>query len=161
MKFLQKLNININKSLLLAFAGLGVAVLLIQLLSAPSPENKDLDMASEVFDVDTVIPAGHLLIPIQLSNAESLSSLTGSYSLVDLYASSEKGRKGFKVASSLKLLRAPLNPEQFAVLVREEDSAKIVTQEGPFFVALKNPKENPGKVPKKVVKAPLTIHYGE
>lgn len=161
MKFPQKLNINANKPLLLAFVGLGVTVLLIHLLSNPSTPDKNTEEAADNFNVDTIIPAGHLLIPIQLSNSESLSSMTGSYSLVDLYVSGDKGRKSFKVASSLKLLRAPLNPEQFAVLVREEDSAKIVTQEGPFFVALKNPKEKPAKVPKKIVNVPLTIHYGE
>lgn len=161
MNFLQKLNIKSDKALLLAFLALGGVVLLLELLPSSSKNEKAEDpSSSESFDVDTMIPAGYLLIPLELANSESLASLSGQFSVVDLYTSGEKGRKGHKVASAVKLLRAPLNPQQFAVLVREADGPKIVTQEGPFFVALKNPKESAGDS-KKIVKTPLVIHYGE
>ena len=159
MNFLQRLNIKTDKALLIAFAGLGVAILLLNLFSTPSvPGEVANSQSEERCAVDTMIPAGHLLIPLELSNAESLSSLSGNFSIVDLYVSGDKGKKGFKIASAVKLLRAPLNPQQFAVLVREEDSGKIVTHEGPFFAALKNPKEV-SKV--RATKNPLLIQYGE
>jgi hypothetical protein len=157
MNFLQNLNIKTDKALLLSFVALGVMILLVNLLSPGTPEVHH-EARGENYDVDTMIPAGHLLIPLELSNAESLSSLSGNFSLIDLYASGDKGKKGFKIASGVKLLRAPLNPQQFAVLVREEDSAKIVTHEGPFFAALKNPKE---VLRTKAGKNPLIIQYGE
>lgn len=159
MNFLQKLNIKTDKALLLAFVALGLTVLLIELLS-PEKNKEAPTSAEESFDVDTMIPAGHLLIPLELSNAESLSSLSGQFSIVDLYVSGDKGKKGFKIASAVKLLRAPLNPQQFAVLVREEESSKIVTHEGPFFAALKNPKEA-ARPSAKAGKSPLVIQYGE
>jgi hypothetical protein len=158
MNFLQKLNIKIDKALLIAFLGLGVAVLFINLFSSPSSSELPVATSEETGAIDTMIPAGHLLIPLELSNAESLSSLSGNFSVVDLYVAGDRGKKGFKIASAVKLLRAPLNPQQFAVLVREEDSSKIVTHEGPFFAALKNPKEM-ARV--KATKNPLLIQYGE
>lgn len=164
MNFLQKLKT--DRSLLLAFLALGLVALLLTLLApadTTKPEAAAASAAEEAFDVDTFIPAGHLLIPLQLSNAESLASLSGPFSLVDLYATRENGRKSFKVASAVKLLRAPLNPQQFAVLVREDESAPLVTMEGPFFAALKNPKDIPPTrdTTKKSAKRPLLIHYGD
>lgn len=156
MNFLQKFK-NTDRSLLLAFLALGIAVLALKLFSSEKTETTN-DRSEERFDVDTLIPAGHLLIPLELSNAESLASLSGQFSIVDLYVSGDKGKKGYKIASAVKLLRAPLNPQQFAVLVREEESTKIVTQDGPFFAALKNPKE---VARTKAAKNPLVIQYGE
>jgi len=156
MNFLQKFK-NVDKSLLLAFLALGLVVLMMQIFSSKTPESEPRP-SEESFDVDTMIPAGFLLIPLELSNAESLASLTGQFSVVDLYASGGKERKGYKIAAAVKLLRAPLNPQQFAVLVREEESAKIATHEGPFFAALKNPKEVAKSKPRN---NPLIIQYGE
>jgi len=160
MNYLRKLNIKIDKALLIAFAALGVVVLLLQIFSSSGEKQTIISEEPESFDVDTMIPAGHLLIPLELSNAESLASLSGKFSLVDLYAAGERGKKGFKIASAVKLLRAPLNPNQFAVLVREDESARIVTHEGPFFAALKNPNEAT-KARAKSGKSQLIIQYGE
>lgn len=162
MNFLQKLNLKTDKALLLAFAILGVVVLVQKTgSSAPSQEAQGTTPeATEGFEVDTMIPAGHLLIPLELSNAESLAALSGQFAVVDLYVTGEKSKQGLKIATAVKLLRAPLNPNQFAVLVREEESRKIVTQEGPFFAALKNPKTT-NKAETKNRPIPLTIQYGE
>jgi len=165
MTFLKKLNFvkilkfTEDKYLLYSFVALGVVALIIQLL--PQTDSKEPVSADhEAFDVDTMIPSGHILIPIELSNAESLASLTGQFSVIDLYTVGERDRKGFKVASAVKLLRAPLNPQQFAVLVREEESTKIVTQEGPFFAALKNRDEKTKETNAKSLKKNLIITYG-
>lgn len=158
---LKKLNLREDKTLLFAFIALGVVVLLLELLSTPKSPQVPETTSSENFDVDTVIPAGYILIPIQLSNVESLASLAGQFALVDLYAVGEKGRKGFKVASSVKLLRAPLNPQQFAVLMREQESSKIVTMEGPFFAALKSRDDKSRSGLEQTPKRTLFISYGE
>ncbi|HEY8269805.1 MAG TPA: hypothetical protein VIG33_02885 [Pseudobdellovibrionaceae bacterium] len=161
MNFLQNLNIKIDKTLLIVFVIFGLVIILKSFLPTEKNDDNVKDSSQESFDVDTMIPAGYMLIPLEFSNAESLASLSGQFSIVDLYATSEKGKRGFKVASAVKLLRAPLNPQQFAVLVKEEDSAKIVAMEGPFFAALKNPHEAAKSSAKKSVGNPLIIHYGE
>lgn len=162
MKFLKKLNLKEDKSLLYAFIALGVVALLLETFSASQTQQAEIT-ESESFDVDTMIPAGHLLIPIQLSNAESLASLSGQFSLVDLYAMADKeaNRKSFKVASAVKLLRAPLNPQQFAVLIKEEESSKLVSLEGPFFAAIKNRQDQARSGLEKKPKNKLVITYGE
>jgi hypothetical protein len=159
MNFLKKFGFKEDKTLLYAFIALGVVALLMEVLSSPSHKETE-PVASESFDVDTMIPAGYILIPIQLSNAESLASLTGQFAVVDLYAVGEKGRKGFKVASAVKLLRAPLNPQQFAVLIREQESSKLVTMEGPFFAALKSRSDRSRSGLEKAQKNNLIISYG-
>ncbi|WP_413585325.1 hypothetical protein [Bdellovibrio sp. HCB274] len=91
--------------------------------------------------VDTFIPRGLVLIPLELANAEALSSIMGDMGgVVDLYlASDEKRSGGIIVASRVKLVRAPRNPDQFAVLVREADGRKILQKNGPFFAVVQNP----------------------
>lgn len=93
--------------------------------------------------VDTFIPKGFVLVPLEISNAESLTSLVGDMGgVVDLYLpSNEKQKGGLKVGAKLKLLRAPLNPQQYAVLVRENQSAKLLSFAGPFIAVVQNPDE--------------------
>ncbi|MBC7370030.1 MAG: hypothetical protein H7326_00590 [Bdellovibrionaceae bacterium] len=159
--FLKRFDSKSDKTLLYAFVALGIVALMLHFFSASSSTQEPTSRQEESFDVDTMIPAGFLLVPIQLSNSESLSSLAGQFALVDLYAVGDKGRKGFKVASAVKLLRAPLNPQQFAVLIRENESSKLVTMEGPFFAALKNRSDSSRSGLEKSNKSNLVIHYGE
>lgn len=89
----------------------------------------------------TYIPAGFVLVPIEVANYESLDSILGKFGVVDLYlpATEPRGRPQ-KLAERVRILRAPLNPQHFAVLVAERDSARLVTQTGPFIVVVQNPK---------------------
>ncbi|RYZ80963.1 MAG: hypothetical protein EOP06_24345 [Proteobacteria bacterium] len=160
LSFIKKIKLKEDRTLLYAFVALGIFALMIQLLGGPAKEAGPASNADLAFDVDTMIPAGFILIPIELSNAESLSSLTGQFAVVDLYAASANGKKGFKIASSVKLLRAPLNPQQYAVLMREEESAKLVTMTGPFFAALKNRKDKSRSGLERSTKNNLIISYG-
>jgi hypothetical protein len=88
----------------------------------------------------TLIPAGYVLVPIEVANFESLDSILGKFGIVDLYISSDDPKKrAHKVGEKLKILRAPLNPSRFAVLVRDEDSSKLVSYSGAFTVVVQNP----------------------
>lgn len=90
---------------------------------------------------DTFVPEGFVLVPIEVENHQALDSILGPYGVVDLYASAmESGKKPQLVASRIKILRAPLNPNSFAVLSPSEDAPKLV-RSGQFIVVVKNPKE--------------------
>ena len=90
---------------------------------------------------DTYIPAGFVLVPIQISNLESVDSILGQFGVVDLYAPAPKpGGKPLRLAAHIKMLRAPLNPSQFAVLAREDEAPQLIGHEGAFFVVVQNPK---------------------
>ena len=99
-----------------------------QVAAAASPESPD-----------TVIPKGFVLVPIELKNAESLSALIENFAIVDLYVASGSGKAhGQKVGHHLRLLRAPLNPNTFAVLVPDNQAESIINGSGPLMAVLQN-----------------------
>jgi hypothetical protein len=88
-------------------------------------------------DAATFIPNGFVLVPIEVSNFESLDSILGNYGIVDLYAPGDSPKKRpIKIAERIKILRAPLNPSHFAVLAPEDESDRIVAQPGPLMVVV-------------------------
>ena len=94
--------------------------------------------------VDTFIPLGFVLVPIQLANADSLDSMISTTGVVDLFVPDlKKPGHSKKVAEHIKILRAPLNPNQFAVLVPEKNSGQLVHYEGAYFAVVQNP-QTPG-----------------
>jgi hypothetical protein len=100
----------------------------------PAIKAEDPEVAS------TFIPAGYVLVPIEVANFESLDSILGKFGVVDLYLPSEDPKaRPRKVAERVRILRAPLNPSRFAVLARENDSPRLVSHGGPFTVVVQNP----------------------
>ncbi|MES2964882.1 MAG: hypothetical protein V4760_13405 [Bdellovibrionota bacterium] len=88
----------------------------------------------------TFIPAGFVLVPIEVANYESLDSILGKFGVVDLFKAPEDGRgRSIKVAERVKILRAPLNPSHFAVLVPDSESSRLVSETGAFTVVVQNP----------------------
>jgi len=91
--------------------------------------------------IDTLIPAGTVLIPIEVENSDSLDSILGNKGIVDLHRPARQpGGRNKIVARRVPILRAPLNPQQFAVLAPEKQAKHIVKQPGPFWVVIQNPK---------------------
>ncbi|MCB0362798.1 MAG: hypothetical protein KDD35_08750, partial [Bdellovibrionales bacterium] len=71
--------------------------------------------------IDTLIPHGFTLVPIEVQNSDSLNSILGNKGIVNLLAPPrEEGQKTRLIAQRVPILRAPLNPSQFAVLVPEK-----------------------------------------
>lgn len=107
----------------------------------------------------TFIPEGYVLVPIEVSNYESLDSILGQYGVVDLFVQTpEDDEPSRKVAERVKILRAPLNPSHFAVLVPENESQNLVTFDLPFTVVVQNPNSSGTKFvssPKADVEKPL------
>lgn len=128
-----------NNLMILAFVILG---LISYIATRTTSEPKDTFIL-EPKSVDTFIPRGFSLVPIEVANADSLASLIGDVGgVVDLYlASTEKQKGGLKVGSKLKLLRAPLNPQQYAVLIRDTESSRLLSYTGPFIAVVQNPEE--------------------
>lgn len=119
---------------LITFFALGLTVL-FELVN-PGAQKK-LDPTQ----VDTFIPLGYVLIPIEVQNYESLDSILGSYGIVDLYSVNAAGvRSKSAVVRGIKILRAPLNPNHFAVLSPEARAAQIVGAGSTFNVVVQNPK---------------------
>ncbi len=121
-----------NRVLLIALSAMFLIILLVQL---HTPEEHSANSSASA---DTYIPHGFVLVPIEIQNAESLGSLVGEFAVVDLF----KGPHSQRVGRRLKLLRAPLNPQQFAVLVPEGEVSSLLQTTGPFWAAIQNPTQN-------------------
>lgn len=100
--------------------------------------------------LDTFIPKGFVLVPLEISNLESIEDLIGSYGLADLYPTLQNDRfqsstrsKTFHhlkpLASRVRLIRAPNNSKLFGVLISEEERALILKLSDPVFAVLHNP----------------------
>ena len=102
----------------------------------------DKSQTPDVEAVDTFIPAGFVLVPIEVVNYESLDSVLGRYGVVDLFKTDpQTGERSEKVAARVRILRAPRNPSQFAVLAPESQSQRLVKHGGGFYVVIQNPKQ--------------------
>lgn len=120
---------------------LGLIALLALAILWPRQEQKT--EVQQAVEADTVIPAGFVLVPIELLNFEALSALVGSYAIVDLFApNTDPNQRPRKIGSDLRLLRAPLNPNQFAVLVPENESDLVVSQTTPLIAVIQNRSKN-------------------
>lgn len=136
MKFLNRLRqIYSRKADRLIFATLfiGIAFLVLQSISSTTPV-----VPPPSVEADTVIPAGFSLVPIELENHEALDSLIGIHAIVNLYQSSSLGdQRGRLIGRNLRLLRAPLNPQKFAVLVPSAEVGLFMSG-GRFFASIQN-----------------------
>ena len=111
--------------------------------------------------LDTYIPEGFVLVPIEVKNYESLDLVIGKYGVVDLYQIPGSHLKRPKpVAKAIKMVRSPLNPSVFAVLVPDDEAHIIVKSPGPFQVVVKNPKEEGVKVMREEIKKNRKIIIG-
>lgn len=134
-----------NKPWGLPLAGV-IFTLLVTVISIwnRNPEKIEGTPAPEELDLGMLIPQGHVLIPIQIHNSETVDSVFGQYGFVDLYAIDPQGQpKRSPAIQSVKMVRAPKNPSQFGILVHESQAPKILSQGQSFAVVLLNSK-NPG-----------------
>lgn len=138
------------------------AILFLLILSAialPSSRSQSTETALEP-ETDTTIPQGFVLVPIELENQRSLDSIIGSHAVVNLYKGSQlTDQKGKLVGRHLRLLRAPLNPEQFAVLVPESEVAQFATPAAKFYAVLQNRRALEGATVTRDAKAKRQVEY--
>lgn len=120
--------------------GFAVFLLLLETLRSQANKNSSSPEQVEPYNIDTVIPAGHVLVPLQIQNAENINALLGQMGVVDLWTYDfESRKKSKKIANQVKLIRAPLDPSVFAVMVRDEESKEILEYGDQFYVTVHRP----------------------
>jgi hypothetical protein len=151
-----------NTSLILSVAAIILLTIAYEIDNSLSPhsntksENQELDSES----ADTIIPKGFVLVPIEIQNIDSLNSLVGPYSMVDLFTTSAPNQKpGNRVGRKLKLLRAPLNPQSYAVLVPEKDASTLMASQGPYVAVIQNPNQTTNSEITKKQDRPAAVTY--
>lgn len=144
-----------NKILLISFV---VFLALYVLLTYRQKPRETKELVGKLETADTYIPAGHVLVPIEIENVESVSGIIGSFALVDLYTRPQQttGSEMIMVAQKIKLIRAPLNPNQYAVLVTEAQSTELLKINPRFWVTIHNQKVTNSTV-KVIAKTQINI----
>lgn len=127
-----------DKLVWILFAVFGAIVAFVEWHSSTPPAPVE-NAAPET--IDTFIPKGHLLVPVDIQNADQLQSLVGPTTVVDLYASGA-GHRAQLVGRRLRLLRAPANPQVFAVLIRDTEADRLLNYPGPFRASIRTPDES-------------------
>jgi hypothetical protein len=140
--------------------GIFFILAMIRFVATPKETAKPDEVAS---DFSTLIPSGFVLVPIEIENSLSLEGVLGDVGgYVDLYESNGKGA-GKKLAHHVKLVRAPKDPRQFAVLTHQDMAPRLVRHDGPLIATMRNPKDDrpepKGIIPRR--SATARIIYGE
>lgn len=113
-----------------------ISMIVIGLASWKSSSKADpLTGNVDIKGLDTFIPRGFVLVPIEVDNYEALDSILGKFGLVDLFKAKSEG--GGPIARNVRILRAPQNPSRFAVLVEEARASNILGYQGGIFVVVK------------------------
>lgn len=123
-----------NKLLVISFS----VFLILYLVLVKFNTNKPTVKNTEVLNADTYIPKGFVLVPITIDPSSQISGLINQFAIVDLYAPDTLNQTNVLVAKSVKIIRAPLNASQFAVLVSEAQSIEIMKIKTPFWITLQN-----------------------
>ncbi len=113
-------------------------------------------------ELDELIPPGQVLLPIELANREALSAILGTTAVVDLLTLNPSTMSPqTKIASRVKMIRSPKNPDYFSILVDEKSSLQILNKPGPYFAIVQNKKQANSNVlqTKKIKK--VEISYQE
>lgn len=108
-------------------------------------KSKDIDIQTsqkQPIAMDTHIPRGFVLVPIEIVNFEAVDSILGPYGLVDLYTGKTESNDSPRlVLKDARLLRAPHNPSHFAVLIRENETTSLLSRGHEFTVIVKRPSD--------------------
>ncbi len=115
---------------------IGLTAAMVQFQKEPLPESPPSPES-----LDTYIPEGQSLVPIQVSNYESLDQVIGQYGVVDLLSTPlSPAEKSRRVAYAVKLIRSPKSPRHFSVLIPADKAYKLAGYHGEFTVVVRNPK---------------------
>ncbi len=113
-------------------------------------------------EIDELIPAGYVLLPIELVNREALASIMGSTAIVDiLTVNPTTMNPQTKIASRVKMLRAPKNPDFFALLIEDSSSVAFLNKPGPYFALIQNKKQTKSNFYQNKLKPKIQISYQE
>lgn len=144
------------------FAILGLAVITsLSFHILLSPSVKSLEQPTESLDAATYIPEGHSLVPLELVNQKSLSSLIENFGWIDLYSAKimpEGFKRGPKIVKKIRILRAPLDPSQFGIIVPNEFIDHVLDWGPHYFATINKSKFYKSELVIKAIKRKRVIY---
>ncbi len=122
---------------------IGCALLLttINSIAHSSKSDADLGQTTETKEsLDTYIPDGFVLVPVEVENYENLDQILGNFGTIDVYEKVQNGAqtRSRLVGRGLKALRPQNNDKQIGLLVPESEASLVVGTQGPLYVTIHN-----------------------
>ena len=110
-------------------------------------------------NIDTYIPPGFVLLPVDLNNGPALDGLLSAKGVVDLYTGQPEEGAAKIAAEAVKIIRSPQNPSHFAVLVPENQAGFLIKGSPSFYAVVQNPQKNGTKIKplRKIKKSSIII----
>lgn len=108
--------------------------------SSYKPENK-ANPAQKMLTADTLIPKGYVLVPIELTNIQAIAGIIDGYGVIDVFIGKTETTQSKKVLNKVKILRAPLDPNSYSVLLPDALAKTFMEYSGPFFAVVQNKSE--------------------
>lgn len=110
------------------------------------------------FFLDSMVPKGFVLIPIEINNGKDIMSIMGQYGVIDLYAYSKyTGLPEKQAASVLKVFPPKEEEGHFVALVPEKEAVNLFEYSDSFYAVVQNPKKNGSKIYKKKKNKSLVV----
>lgn len=123
-----------NKHLVAAF----VILIFVSIYVSHQQQQEILVNTTDTVRADTIIPKGYILYPIRLENIDAIKGVIDQYGVIDVYGWSKHDNKSAKILSKIKILQAPYNPNEYALLLPEALSQKMMSESGPFLGVIQN-----------------------
>ena len=108
--------------------------------------------------LDSLVPKGFVLMPLEIRNSPDIQNIIGSYGVVDLYAySANTGLPEILAASALKVLPPSTEEGSFTALVPEKSAIHLFSYTESFYAVIQNPQKTGSKIYKKEKKKSLIV----
>lgn len=134
-------------------------ILILQSWPESKAQQQEKTEEAEPWNVDTLIPAGLILVPIEIQNFTTFSAMVGDAAVVDLWTyNTDSERRSKKIATQIKIIRAPLDATRFGILVPEHEAGEILIHGDQFYVTIHNPKKNESKIIQKKLES-KKVHF--
>lgn len=147
-----------EKKTLWTAAGIASIPIFLSLVIHSEPAPPATSKASA--QMDTYIPKGFVLVPIDVQNYAALDSILGNFGLVDLFHPANPEHPSPRlVARNVRLLRAPQNPSHFAILIQDGKVENVLKWGSQFTVILKRPDPSGTEIVKEAQNHKRTIVY--
>lgn len=144
------------------FTAVFVLLGLISFLFSQKPEPAVDQAPQKQVEIDELIPEGYFLLPLELTNREALVSMIGDTSIVDIFTIHPQTlNPQKKIASRVKLIKSPKNPDQFALLLEESNTMDILKYSGPYFATIQNRRNRKSSFPKARPESNVQVQYQE
>ncbi|MEK6554691.1 MAG: hypothetical protein AABZ31_05595 [Bdellovibrionota bacterium] len=154
-KRLRALDKNTKLALVFVFIAT-VLALAFDFGSKESPGGRQLETSSQA-DIDTFIPSGFSLVPIEVINSNGLDSILGRFGMVDLFLENQK----IAIMKNVRLIRGIRADGTWAVLVPTQFVQDLLGAGGRFLVSIRSRNNQNSEMVKKPKLRQRSITYGE